>query len=43
MPVAEQWAYFDHAAIAPLSGPAKAAIDDWTTDVVLHGGVNWNR
>ncbi|MCH7988262.1 MAG: aminotransferase class V-fold PLP-dependent enzyme [Planctomycetes bacterium] len=43
MPVAQQWAYFDHAAVAPLSGPARAAIDDWTTDVALDGGVNWNR
>ena len=43
MPVAQQWAYFDHAAVAPLSGPAKAAMDDWTTDVAVHGGVNWNR
>ena len=43
MPVAKQWAYFDHAAVAPLSGPARAAIDDWTADVTLNGGVNWNR
>ncbi len=43
MPVAERWAYFDHAAVAPLSGPARAAIDDWTSDVVLNGSVNWNR
>ena len=26
MPVTERWAYFDHAAVAPLSGPARAAV-----------------
>ena len=24
MPVAQRWAYFDHAAVAPVSGPAAA-------------------
>ena len=26
MPIAHQWAYFDHAAVAPLSQPAADAI-----------------
>ncbi len=41
MPVVEKWAYFDHAAVAPLSGPAKAALDEWAADAAVNGAVNW--
>ena len=34
MPVARQWAYFDHAAVAPLSGPAGQAIAAWNEDAI---------
>jgi selenocysteine lyase/cysteine desulfurase len=37
MPVARRWAYFDHAAVAPLSGPAQRALARWADDAVLHG------
>jgi selenocysteine lyase/cysteine desulfurase len=37
MPVARQWAYFDHAAVAPLSGPAREAIARWAEDAAANG------
>lgn len=46
MPVAEQWAYFDHAAVAPLSLPARQAIEAFVADYAAHGHVrarDWNR
>jgi cysteine desulfurase / selenocysteine lyase len=42
MPAARQWAYFDHAAVAPLSGPGQAVLAEWATDAAVNGGVNWN-
>lgn len=41
MPVAERWAYFDHAAVAPLSGPARDAMAAWTADVAENGDAHW--
>ena len=40
MPVAEQWAYFDHAAVAPLSLPAARALTDWADEMLVHGDVH---
>ncbi len=37
MPVARQWSYFDHAAVAPLSGPAGQAIAAWNEDAIANG------
>jgi len=37
MPIAPQWAYFDHAAVAPLSGPAQRAIARWNDDAAANG------
>src|SRR5713101_8135691 len=37
MPVAERWAYFDHAAVAPLSLPAARALTDWADEMTVHG------
>jgi cysteine desulfurase/selenocysteine lyase len=37
MPVARRWAYFDHAAVAPLSGPAQAEIVRWSEDAACNG------
>lgn len=46
MPISGRCAYFDHAAVAPLSGPASAAIARWL-DEATHEGVRawgrWNR
>ena len=37
MPVTEQWAYLDHAAVAPLSGPAYWAVAHWNADAAANG------
>jgi selenocysteine lyase/cysteine desulfurase len=41
MPVARHWAYFDHAAVAPLSGPARDALSAWARDVAENGDIHW--
>jgi selenocysteine lyase/cysteine desulfurase len=43
MPVASQSAYFDHAAVAPLTQPAQEAMLEWTNDVAQHGAAHWKR
>lgn len=43
MPVAGEWAYFDHAAVAPLSGPARDALLEWADDVSRAGDAHWPR
>jgi selenocysteine lyase/cysteine desulfurase len=45
-PVTARWAYFDHAAVAPLSGPARQALADWADDLTENGVVHdstWRR
>lgn len=37
MPVACRWAYLDHAAVAPLSGPAQEAVVRWTDEATQNG------
>jgi cysteine desulfurase/selenocysteine lyase len=41
MPVAENWAYFDHAAVAPISGPAADALRQWLDESSQHGDTRW--
>ncbi|TWU47232.1 putative cysteine desulfurase [Rubripirellula tenax] len=41
MPVARKIAYFDHAAVAPLSQPAATAIAELTNDALTSGDSNW--
>ncbi|NLE37090.1 MAG: aminotransferase class V-fold PLP-dependent enzyme [Pirellulaceae bacterium] len=41
MPVAERWAYLDHAAVAPLPEPAGAAMRAWIGDATENGDANW--
>lgn len=41
MPVAETYAYFDHAAVAPLSGPAADAIATYTRQAATQGDAVW--
>lgn len=43
MPVAQCWAYFDHAAVAPLSLPAKRVLTDWADEVTNNGDANWSE
>ena len=42
MPVANRWAYFDHAAVAPLSGPAQQVIVDWSREAAEEGDTAWS-
>jgi selenocysteine lyase/cysteine desulfurase len=39
-PVTRRWAYFDHAAVAPLSGRAHATLGEWTADMAENGVVH---
>jgi cysteine desulfurase/selenocysteine lyase len=41
MPVAEQWAYFDHAAVAPISLPAQQAMAKWAAESTSQGDTAW--
>lgn len=43
MPVAERWAYFDHAAVAPLPAPVHAAVARWLDEAARDGDVHWTR
>jgi cysteine desulfurase / selenocysteine lyase len=40
-PVVNRWAYFDHAAVAALSGPAQTAIARWLKEAAEEGDANW--
>jgi cysteine desulfurase / selenocysteine lyase len=40
-PVAEHWAYFDHAAVAPMPRRSGQAIREWVEDQERNGVVNW--
>lgn len=41
MPVTQQWAYFDHAAVAPLSQPARVAITALADQAATDGDTQW--
>ena len=41
MPIAERWAYFDHAAVAPLPVQAEQAITGWLQGAVHEGDTVW--
>ena len=41
MPIAENWAYFDHAAVSPLSRDAATAIADFATEASTQGDTVW--
>src|SRR5262245_8095235 len=41
MPVARKWAYFDHAAVAPLPERAGQAISSWLAEAVHEGDTVW--
>ena len=43
MPVTDHWAYFDHAAVAPISAPARDVMAEWAADVAGNGDANWSR
>src|SRR5438477_10834545 len=39
-PVTRRWAFFDHAAVAPLTGRAQQALTDWASDMAENGDVH---
>ncbi len=41
MPVTQRWAYFDHAAVAPLPEPSRGAMNAQVADQAENGDVNW--
>ena len=41
MPVAERWAYFDHAAVAPLTQPAAEAMRNLAAEAAAEGDTAW--
>ncbi len=43
MPVTRSWAFFDHAAVAPLTRPAQQALVEYATDMAENGDVNESR
>ncbi|MEM9701537.1 MAG: aminotransferase class V-fold PLP-dependent enzyme [Planctomycetota bacterium] len=43
MPVTERYAYFDHAAVAPLPTPAAEAMAEYAADFRDHGDVHWPK
>lgn len=43
MPVTRRWAFFDHAADAPLPQPTREAILDWLNEATHDGGMAWPR
>ena len=42
-PVTRRWAFFDHAAVAPLSDRAQKAIQEWAVDIAANGYVHERR
>ena len=42
MIVTRRWAYFDHAAVAPLAEPARVALADWAADAAANGAAAWS-
>src|SRR5688500_16462938 len=43
MPVVARWAFFDHAADAPIPEPTRQAILRWANESVEEGGMAWPR
>ncbi len=43
MPVAQKWAYMDHAAVAPLPAPARGAVLQWCSEAAEVGDQAWPR
>lgn len=41
MPVAERWAYFDNAAVAPITGAAAEAMKAWAAEAAAEGDTAW--
>jgi selenocysteine lyase/cysteine desulfurase len=42
-PTTRRWAFFDHAAVAPPSAPARDALIEWANDLAINGGLSEPR
>jgi selenocysteine lyase/cysteine desulfurase len=42
-PVTRRWAFFDHAAVAPITGRAQRALGEWAADMAENGDVYESR
>lgn len=43
MPITKRWAFFDHAAVAPITARAQKAINEWAADMADNGDVMEHR
>jgi selenocysteine lyase/cysteine desulfurase len=43
MPITKRWAFFDHAAVAPITARAQKAINEWAADMAENGDVMEHR
>jgi cysteine desulfurase / selenocysteine lyase len=43
MPITRQWVYLDHAAVAPITAPALAALTEWGSDIAQNGAVHHSQ
>jgi cysteine desulfurase/selenocysteine lyase len=43
MPITRRWAFFDHAAVAPITAGAQKAINEWAADMAENGDVMEHR
>lgn len=43
MPVTRRWAYFDHAAVAPMTARARRALEEYAADLTENGLVHESR
>jgi cysteine desulfurase / selenocysteine lyase len=43
MPITQRWAFFDHAAVAPLTARGQTAMAEWATDLTDNGDVYHGR
>ena len=43
MPITHKWAYFDHAAVAPLPSGTRDAMKGWAAQAALEGDTVWHQ
>src|SRR5437762_9783732 len=43
MPITQRWAFFDHAAVAPITARAQKALNEWAADMAQNGDVMEHR
>ena len=42
-PVTQHWAYFDHAAVAPMPAQSRQSLSDWAADITANGDAFWGQ